>query len=71
VAHRNAFFILVLLLYYGSCDHLEFVQARKPVGIPITGTGTATRCARAASGHAIAAPPSPAINSRRPIVTGI
>jgi hypothetical protein len=34
-------------------------------------TGIAGCCARAASGHAAAAPPSAAINSRRPMVTGI
>jgi hypothetical protein len=38
---------------------------RKPI------TGIATCCARAASGHAAAAPPSAAINFRRPILTGI
>jgi hypothetical protein len=34
-------------------------------------TGIAVCCARAASGHATAAPPSLAISSRRPMVTGI
>ena len=42
-----------------------FVSGDAALRNPIT--GTAGCCARAASGHAAAAPPSSVINSRRPM----
>src|SRR5262249_22184928 len=57
---------------FRPCRKGSTIYAKPVAGVLLRNptTGIAGCCARAASGHAATAPPSAAINSRRPMVTG-